>query len=46
MSTMTPDTDAPNFHVGAGSRILLALAGLMVPAAAGLYVYGQIPPGV
>ena len=46
MSTMTTDTETPNFHVGAGSRILLTFAGLMVPAAAGLYLYGQIAPGV
>lgn len=46
MRTMTTDTDTPDFHVGAGGRVLLAFAGLMLPAAAGLYLYGQIAPGV
>ncbi len=40
------EAEAPNFHVGVRGRIMLAFAGLMVPAAAALYVYGQISPGI
>lgn len=36
----------PNFSFDVRGRLLLAFAGLMVPAAAALYVYGQISPGV
>ena len=36
----------PDFHVGVRGRIALAFAGLMLPAAAFLYFYGQLSPGV
>lgn len=36
----------PNFHIGVRGRIALAFAGLMLPAAAFLYFYGQLSPGV
>lgn len=36
----------PNFHIGVQGRIALAFAGLMLPAAAFLYFYGQLSPGV
>lgn len=36
----------PDFTVGVRTRVMLAFAGLMLPAAAALYIYGQISPGV
>lgn len=36
----------PDFRVGVRARAMLAFAGLMLPAAAALYIYGQISPGV
>ncbi|MCB0924755.1 MAG: hypothetical protein KDB50_09490 [Mycobacterium sp.] len=36
----------PDFTVGVRARVMLAFAGLLLPAAAALYVYGQISPGV
>lgn len=36
----------PNFHIGVRGRMVLAFAGLMLPAAAFLYFYGQLSPGV
>ncbi|MDQ1249584.1 MAG: hypothetical protein QG597_3959 [Actinomycetota bacterium] len=41
-----PESGDPNFHVGMRGRMMLAFVGLMVPAAAALYVYGQLSPGV
>lgn len=43
--TEAPHLGDPNFHVGSGARLMLAFAGLMVPLATALYVYGQVAPG-
>jgi len=40
------DSAVPNFHVGVRTRVMLAFTGMMLVAAAALYFYGQLSPGV
>lgn len=36
----------PDFHVGVQGKVMIASAGVAMLAAAALYVYGQLAPGV
>lgn len=36
----------PDFHVGVRGRVMIASAGVAMLAAAALYVYGQLAPGI
>lgn len=36
----------PDFHVGVQGKVMIASAGVAMLAAAALYIYGQLAPGV